>query len=88
MLMPATQCALSAESITADLEAYNRAFSELELPWHWDERTFRDLLDTAGGEDCVSAYVERAQPHLLRVYDKSFLRDLVREARERYRVAA
>jgi hypothetical protein len=72
------------ESIAAELEAYNRAFLELELSWRWDVPTFRDLLRSAADRDCVGAYVERAQPHLLRVYEKSFLRDLVLSAKARY----
>jgi hypothetical protein len=72
------------ESMAAELEAYNRAFLELELSWRWDVPTFRDLLRSAGDKDCVGAYVERAQPHLLRVYEKSFLRELVLSAKDRY----
>ena len=72
------------EGMTAELEAYNRAFLELELSWRWDARTFRDLLRVAADRDCVGAYVERQQPHLLRVYEKSFLRDLVLSAKDRY----
>jgi hypothetical protein len=74
----------SEESIAAQLEAYNRAFSDLELPWRWDVRTFRDLLQLAPEGDFVGVYIERNQAHLLRVYEKSFLRQLVHSARERY----
>jgi hypothetical protein len=75
---------VSEERVAAELEAYNRAFSDLELPWRWDARTFRDLLQVAPDSDMVGAYVERNQAHLLRVYEKAFLRDLVHSARERY----
>ena len=74
--------------LAAELETWNRAFFELELPWHWDVGTYRELLSLAGDGDCVAAYIEREQPHLLQVYEKSFLRDLVREARERCRAEA
>jgi hypothetical protein len=70
--------------MAAELEAYNRAFLELELSWRWDARTFRDLLRIAADRDCVGAYVEQAQPHLLRVYEKSFLRALILSAKDRY----
>ena len=75
---------LSDEGMAAELEAYNRAFLELELSWRWDARTFRELLRTASDRDFVGAYVEHEQPHLLRAYDKSFLRDLVLSAKDRY----
>jgi len=75
---------VSEERLAAELEAYNRAFLELELSWRWDARTFRDLLRIAADRDCVGAYIERQQPHLLRVYEKSFLRDLVLSAKDRH----
>jgi hypothetical protein len=71
------------DPLAAELAAYNRAFCELELPWRWDAPTFRQLLSIAADHDVVGAYVERSQPHLLRAYEKAFLRDLVRSARER-----
>jgi len=74
----------SEERMAAELEAYNRAFLELELSWRWDARTFRDLWHLAADRDFVGAYVEQQQPHLLRVYEKSFLRDLVLSAKDRY----
>jgi hypothetical protein len=73
------------DPLAAELEAYNCAFCELELPWHWDAKTFRQLLSVAPDRDVVGAYVERSQAHLLRVYEKAFLRDLVLSAKERYR---
>ena len=70
--------------IAAELEAYNHAFLELELSWRWDAPTFRDLLRVAADQDFVGAYIERNQAHLLRVYEKSFLRDLVLSAKDRH----
>jgi hypothetical protein len=78
----------AGDALAAELEAYNRAFTELELPWRWDAETFRQLLSVAGENDCVGAYVERSQPHLLRVYEKAFLADLVRGAVDRCREEA
>jgi len=83
-----TQDSAPSDPLAAELEAYNRAFCELELPWRWDADTFRKLLSVAGEQDCVSAYVESAQAHLLRVYEKAFLRDLVLGARDRCREEA
>src|SRR3974390_3255250 len=73
-----------SEALDAELQAYNSAFLELELPWQWDAETFRRLRTLGGDTDCVSAYVERNQPHLLRVYEKSFLRDLILTTKARY----
>jgi hypothetical protein len=74
---------LIRDPFTAELEAYNRAFSELELPWRWDAKTFHDLVNEAADHDFVGYYVEHTQSHLLRVYEKAFLRDLVLAAKER-----
>jgi hypothetical protein len=73
------------DPLTAELAAYNHAFCELELPWRWDAGTFRHLLSIAADRDLVGTYVERNQAHLLRAYEKEFLRDLVRSACDRYR---
>jgi hypothetical protein len=78
----------TADPLSAELEAYNRAFCELELPWRWDADTFRQLLSVAADQDFVGAYVERNQPHLLRVYEKAFLRKLVLSAKDRCRQEA
>ncbi len=69
----------------AELAAWNQAFCELELPWRWDEPTFRHLKSIAADQDLVGTYVERNQAHLLRAYEKAFLRELVQSARDRYR---
>jgi len=73
------------DTLDAELAAYNRAFCELELPWRWDADTLRQLLSIATDHDPVGAYVERNQAHLLRSYEKAFLRDLVQTTCERYR---
>ena len=73
----------ATQALAAELQAYNSAFLELELPWQWDVETFSRLRTLAGDTDCVTAYVERNQAHLLRVYEKSFLRDLVLSTKAR-----
>ncbi|MBS0374061.1 MAG: hypothetical protein JSR73_05745 [Proteobacteria bacterium] len=74
-----------ADPLTAELHAYNSAFLELELPWQWDAETFARLRSVASDADCVTVYVARNQPHLLRVYDPAFLRDLVQTTKTRLR---
>jgi hypothetical protein len=76
------------DPMDAELAAWNHAFSELELPWRWDAETFRQLRSIARDSDLVGTYVERSQAHLLRSYEKAFLRDLVLSTRDRYREEA
>jgi hypothetical protein len=72
------------EHIQADDEmqrqAYNSAFDELGLAWHWDRATYAWLPDGPGR---VRAYVEREHPHLLRAYDADFLVTAVENAKQR-----
>ena len=54
--------------------AYNAAFHELGLRWHWDSETYERL--TRGGstpQEQVRHYLESQQPHLLKAYDAEFL---------------
>ena len=54
----------------AQRQAYNAAFEELDLPWHWDAETYERLI----GHGCgVRRYLETERPHLLRAYDPEFL---------------
>ncbi|MGH8230524.1 MAG: hypothetical protein ACRESY_01740 [Steroidobacteraceae bacterium] len=77
--------AAASDPLDAELEAYNFAFCELELPWRWDANTLRQLHSVAVDQDFVGAYVERHLPHLLRVYEKDFLRELVQTTKARFR---
>ncbi|RZJ26455.1 MAG: hypothetical protein EOO54_02745 [Haliea sp.] len=69
-------------TIDAHRHAYNAAFEELGLPWHWDSATFARLQ--AGGRDGVRSYLQSEQAHLLRAYDAEFLVDAIETAKARY----
>jgi len=71
---------MSATDQESQRQAYNSAFDELGLGWHWDRATFAWLPD---GASRVRAYVEREHPHLLRAYDADFLVDAVEQAKAR-----
>lgn len=45
--------------------AYNLAFTELGLDWHWSEELYGDLLKVAGGKERLGYYVARYRPELL-----------------------
>ncbi|MFT5643889.1 MAG: hypothetical protein ACI83P_001443 [Janthinobacterium sp.] len=53
--------------------AYNAAFYELGLRWHWDDTIYENLLCEADEHQRLRAYLETHQPHLLRAYDADFL---------------
>lgn len=70
-----------------DLSAYNAAFYELGLRWHWDDATYEQLCSVACERTRVRHYLEQAQPHLLRAYDADFLADAILQAKQRRQAA-
>jgi CRISPR/Cas system-associated endonuclease Cas1 len=82
------QAMFSATSGSAASEtlrnAYNAAFDELELGWHWCESQFRELLRHDDERTRMQAYLSAQQPHLLKAYDVDFFVDAVGEARRKY----
>ena len=63
--------------------AYNVAFHELGLNWHWDAATYARLQ--AQGRNCVRDYLETEQSHLLRAYEADFLVNAIETAMARSR---
>jgi hypothetical protein len=76
--MPTTTT-VADPAIEAQCHAYNAAFEELDLPWHWDAATCERLLGQGG----VRRYLETEQPHLLRAYEPDFLVAAVEAAKAR-----
>ena len=65
------------------LGAYNAAFYELGLRWHWDAETYQDLQRNAGEKNRLQVYLETRQPHLLRAYDVDFLVNAIQTTKKR-----
>ncbi len=42
--------------------AFNRAFAEAGLPWHWDTDVYTELLAVAGGKERLRAWWQRVDP--------------------------
>ena len=42
--------------------AFNRAFAEAGLPWHWDQRLYGELLAVAGGRERITFFAQRFAP--------------------------
>ena len=78
---PAQRNANASACPETQRHAYNAAFDELGLPWHWDADTFARLL--GHGSDGVRKYLETERPHLLRAYDAEFLVAAVEAAKAR-----
>ncbi len=79
------------DSAELDRHAFNAAFHELGLRWHWDAATYDRLCARAGDANAATRqYLSDSQSHLLRAYDESFLVDAIvtRMARVRQELAA
>jgi HAD superfamily hydrolase (TIGR01509 family) len=49
--------------------AFNRAFAEAGLRWHWDERLYGELLAVTGGKERIAHYAARFAPDWLAAAD-------------------
>ena len=54
-------------------DAYNAAFYELGLKWHWDELVYDNVLSEREERDRLLGYLKTHQLHLLSAYDPDFL---------------
>jgi hypothetical protein len=64
--------------------AFNAAFSELQLRWHWDSDTYRDLMPLPTEKERIRIYLETRQPHALSAFDPEFLVDAIHAAKARW----
>lgn len=51
-----------ADTEAAHREAFNAAFAEVGLDWHWDETLYVRLLDVAGGKERILHYWRCIEP--------------------------
>lgn len=76
-----TTRAVESETDALERDAFNAAFRELGLRWHWDAATFQQLKPIADDGDRIHTYLETRAPHLLKAYDAAFLANAVREVK-------
>ena len=51
-----------AETEEAHRDAFNMVFKEWDLPWHWDQALYGELLDVTGGKERLRHYVCKYTP--------------------------
>jgi hypothetical protein len=66
-----------------ELDAYNAAFDELELDWHWDASILDELSAIASEKERIRAYLQTHRPHLLKVYDADALAEHIAQVKAR-----
>lgn len=72
---------LDDNQLECERRAYNAAFEELGLNWHWDPVTYACL--SGMGAHALRTYIEREHAHLLRAYDTDFLVNAIEASRAR-----
>jgi len=83
MCNAATDSHFTEDSMEIHLDAYNAAFCELGLKWHWNTETYQTLQRSGGDARSVQSYLETHQPHLLKVYDLDFLTNVIHVTKAR-----
>lgn len=73
----ATNTVVENEADALERDAFNAAFRELGLRWHWDAPTFQALKSIGDDGERIRAYMESHCPHLLKAYDAAFLNNAV-----------
>lgn len=53
-----------ADTEEAHRAAFNHAFDELGLGWHWDEALYTELLEISGGKERTLHYWKQANPDI------------------------
>jgi beta-phosphoglucomutase-like phosphatase (HAD superfamily) len=53
-----------ADTESAHRAAFNHAFAEFGLDWHWDEALYTGLLHVSGGKERIAHYWNTVQPDL------------------------
>lgn len=70
-----------ADTESAHLAAFNYAFAEFGLDWHWDEALYTELLNISGGKERMLHYWKTSQPEL-RELEAMALQDTVNRLHE------
>lgn len=63
--------------------AYNAAFYELGLGWHWDSQTFDSLHPVDCKTERIRRYLTSHQSHLLNAYEPDFLANAIEQIKSR-----
>lgn len=53
-----------ADTESAHCAAFNHAFGELGLDWHWDDALYTELLEVSGGKERILHYWKRVNPDI------------------------
>lgn len=58
-----------AETEEIHRHAFNTAFAEMGLSWHWDQDRYRELLKVSGGKERIRHFLVQSHPDMLELDD-------------------
>ena len=61
--------------------AFNQAFAELGMDWHWDEPLYTELLDISGGKERILHHWKQVNPDI-RALDGQAVQDTINQIHE------
>jgi HAD superfamily hydrolase (TIGR01509 family) len=70
-----------ADTESAHRAAFNQAFAELDMDWHWEEPLYTELLGISGGKERIQHYWKLAHPDI-RALDGQAVQDTVNRIHE------
>lgn len=70
-----------ADTESAHRAAFNQAFAEFGLDWHWDEALYTELLNISGGKERMLHYWKAQRPDM-RALDPNALSDSINRLHE------
>lgn len=70
-----------ADTEDAHRAAFNQAFAELGMDWHWDEALYTGLLNISGGKERIAHYWRQAHPDI-RALNAQALQDTINRIHE------
>jgi HAD superfamily hydrolase (TIGR01509 family) len=53
-----------ADTESVHLQAFNHAFADQGLDWHWDEALYTQLLEISGGKERMTHYWKQVHPNM------------------------
>jgi HAD superfamily hydrolase (TIGR01509 family) len=70
-----------ADTESVHLAAFNQAFDELGMGWHWDEALYTELLEVSGGKERVKHYWQQVNQEKMAI-DGAAVQDTIARIHE------
>jgi beta-phosphoglucomutase-like phosphatase (HAD superfamily) len=67
-----------ADTESAHCAAFNHAFAELGLGWHWDEALYTELLEISGGKERILHYWKQVNPGVKALHGEAMQETIAR----------